>query len=60
MKNIIIILLFLTPLFSIAESKDVLKVETKKKVVYKKGNDIINVDFYIKTLKIKKRKTTLC
>ena len=59
MKNIIIILLLLTPLFTEAQVKDS-KPETKKDVIEKKDKDLIDVNFYIKSLKIKKKKTILC
>ena len=59
MKNIIIILLLLTPLFTEAQVKDS-KPETKKEVVYKKSNDLISTDFYIKSLKLKRNKSIKC
>jgi hypothetical protein len=58
MKTITLLLLLLIP--TIAFSSNETTENTKKEIVSKKANDIIDVKSYIKTLKLKTTKTKLC
>ena len=58
MKTITLLLLLLIPTITFSSNK--ITSETKKEIVSKKANDIIDVKSYIKTLKLKTTKTKLC
>lgn len=59
MKTLLLILLLSIPTVCLG-STDSTKPITKKEVITKKSNDVIDVNFYIKSLKLKTKKTKLC
>ena len=59
MKTTILILLMMLPIMSFGNN-ETNKAETKKEVIYEKSSDLINIDTYIKSLKLKRTKTVRC